>query len=187
MLKNYSKNLKSRRKKKITLFYDMSYNYETFFLFLLPKLELFCLSALKLKKPKKPTQTYKNKHTSGFWSILANIGNRTVKKEKGRLRKLPKEKVEDCQQAMRKEPHVHKEVFLPINIAVHFPFPSPFPFLLRPYLNTTLGAEVGFCASAGFFMSAGLLGLGDMVEGLGLAGASSLPPDSSSRGTPAMS
>lgn len=48
---------------------------------------------------------------------------------------------------------------------------------LKHLLTMTLGPGVGFCASAGFFMSAGLLGLGDMVEGLGLAGASPLPSD----------
>lgn len=32
----------------------------------------------------------KNKHTSGFWSILANIGNRTVKKEKGKIKEVAK-------------------------------------------------------------------------------------------------
>lgn len=108
------------------------------FFVLVAKIRIILLVGIEVKKNKN-TQKNKNKHTSGFWSILANIGNRTVKKRKrGRLRKLPKDKAEDCQQAMEKEPHVHKEVFLPINIAVHFPFPSPFPFLLRPYLNCNI-------------------------------------------------
>lgn len=69
MLKKLSKKSKVKEEKKITLFYNISYNYETFFLFLLPELELFCLSALKLKKTNPPKQTKTNTpQASGpFW------------------------------------------------------------------------------------------------------------------------
>lgn len=50
--------------------------------------------------------------------------------------------------------------------------------LKHQQLTTTLGAKLGFCASAGFFASAGLLCLGDIVEEFGPTVTSPLPSDS---------
>lgn len=108
------------------------------FFVLVAKIRIILLVGIEVKKKTK----HPNKQKQTHLRLLVHFGKHrkqnSKKKRRGRLRKLPKGKAEDCQQAMEKEPHVHKEVFLPINIAVHFPFPSPFPFLLRPYLNCNI-------------------------------------------------
>lgn len=54
-------------------------------------------------------------------------------------------------------------------------------------LTGDLDRTLGFWASAGFFIRAGLLGFGDIVAGLDREEASPFPSGTSLRGTPANS
>lgn len=197
------------------------------FLFLLPKFELFCLSALRLKKDT-------NKKNQTNLRLLVHFGKnrkQNSEKRKGKMKEVAKGesrglsagngKGTTCsQRGLPANQHCS-----PLSLSFSFSFSPKALFELQhtkekkqlsrwkhdlpktdssekvyemrfkismshtalKHLTTTLGAKVGFCASAGFFMSAGLLGLGDMVEGLGPAAASPLPSATWSRGTPAIS
>lgn len=61
------------------------------------------------------------------------------------------------------------------------------PFSPPSALTMDLGAMLGFWANAGFFMSAGLVGFGDMVAGWASKDVSPFPSEICSRGTPANS
>lgn len=74
------------------------------FFVLVTKMRIILLVGTEVTK--KKTKKHPNKQKQTNLRLLVQFGkergNRTVKKEKGRLRKLPKEKVEDCQQANEK-------------------------------------------------------------------------------------